>query len=34
MWEKDDRVMRQQIFKVVKIIWKNEVEPEATWDVE
>jgi hypothetical protein len=34
MWEKDDRVVRQQIFKVVKIIWKNEMEPEATWDFE
>jgi hypothetical protein len=29
MWDKDDRVMRHQIFKVVKILFTNEVEPEA-----
>jgi hypothetical protein len=33
-WDGDDKVMRHQIFKVVKIRWTNAVKPEAAWDVE
>jgi hypothetical protein len=34
IFEKSERVMRHTILKCVKVLWSQQTEREATWDLE